>query len=309
MKNLCMLTLSLCVGLVGACAEDADLPDEAEATAEDGQALAATAFPQASAAPFRCQGDKIALRAINGKFVSALDDVLGGLVVDSAQPSDAETFTVYPLGQNQVALQANHGFFVASIGSSLFAVRRTIGPETTFTLVQNWKTGEWALQTVSGSFFTAERGGGSVLNASRSSIGEWQSFTVLCRTTSFTPSPGAGGVGTIGGVGGVGGVGSVGGVPGLGGAPGLGGVGPGVGPGQSGPQYPAQPGGVIPGQSGWSNSSQSGGAFPGQSGWSSPGQSGGAFPGQSGWSNPAQPGAAFPGQPSGSQGSGSNGWQ
>jgi hypothetical protein len=190
MKNLRTMALGLNIVFAGACA-DVEEPGDVVVD-ESTESLAQVAGPRASAAAFGCPGTRIALRASNGDFASAVVGGGSGMVANRKQASDWETFTVYDLGQNRVALQTNNGTFVVAVnggGGSLLANARAINEDAAFTVLRHWDGSAITLQTFDGYFVTAEYGGGSVMNAMRRAVGQWEAFTVVCRSIDLQPPP------------------------------------------------------------------------------------------------------------------------
>lgn len=176
---VCMLSV---VSLGGACAsqsEELDADSQAQAQWSTGSAAR-----KASAEPFGCKGDRIALETYNGR--NYLTAVVGGgfaMLANASSVGKNETFRAYDLGNDRVALQvANGSFVVAENGGGLLlnANARAINNNTTFRL--SWTAdGEWlTLRSAAGHYVTAEGGGGGVANAAWILRGANQGFKAIC---------------------------------------------------------------------------------------------------------------------------------
>lgn len=120
----------------------------------------------------------VSLRTANGRFVVAENGGGREMAANRTAAGPWETFTVVPLGGDQVALQASNGQYVVAEnggGGAVNANRNAIGSWETFTVVRLGGHGI-AFRTASGYYLCAEGGGGNALVANRRSVGGWETF-------------------------------------------------------------------------------------------------------------------------------------
>lgn len=120
---------------------------------------------------------RVALIAVNSKFVTAEEGGGGQLIANREDRGPWASFNIVYLGDNRVALRASNGQYVSATGPDglLLANRDCIGPTETFLMRrkdQHWIT----LEANNGKFVCAEGGGGSALIANRNVAAEWETF-------------------------------------------------------------------------------------------------------------------------------------
>ena len=164
--------------------------------------LVAAQIAELEIAPGIRDGDKVALRAINGKYVSAEEGAGRKLQATKATIGDEERFTVeildnledsYLGDRSRFALRANNGKFVCAEGGGgreLIANRDQIGPWETFVLKRLETVpspgvfgitdgGAIAIFENTGRLVCAEGGGGRELIANRWKVGPWETFVIV----------------------------------------------------------------------------------------------------------------------------------
>jgi len=119
----------------------------------------------------------IAIKTINGKYLSAKDG--GGDLVNATRDKigDWETFQIVDLGRGKFALKSYNGEYirVSKDGNSVYADSDEIGKRETFQLVV-LKNKKVALKTHDDKYICAEDGGGKEVVANRDKIGGWETF-------------------------------------------------------------------------------------------------------------------------------------
>ena len=119
----------------------------------------------------------IAIKTINGKYLSAKDG--GGALVNATRDKigDWETFQIVDLGRGKFALKSYNGEYirVSKDGNSVYADSDEIGKRETFQLVV-LKNKKVALKTHDDKYICAEDGGGKEVVANRDKIGGWETF-------------------------------------------------------------------------------------------------------------------------------------
>ncbi len=146
------------------------------APASRGNLLVPSVEPQSSQPMYT----RVALMAVNRKYVAAEGGGGRELVADRDARGPWESFYVVYLGSDRVALRASNGQYVSATGPNglLLANRDCIGPTETFLMVR-LSENRIALKARNGKFVCAEGGGGRELVANRYAIAEWEGFYML----------------------------------------------------------------------------------------------------------------------------------
>ncbi len=136
---------------------------------------------------------KIALQAVNGRYVCAENGGGQNLAVDRTAIGEWEVFTLMDLGNNKVALQTSGGYFLrAEDGggprANVLPDRQVIGRDEIYTLI-NLGNGNIALRGASGQFVSAANGGGGGLVATVTALGPWEKFLLIENAGAPTPTP------------------------------------------------------------------------------------------------------------------------
>jgi hypothetical protein len=145
-------------------------------------------------APFsdQCETRRVALKAANGRFVSA-DGGLGGiLVADRERIGDWERFDMLVFDGKKIVFKAWNGKFVApraGENNRLYASAAESDAGSTFTIVEE-KGKSASLRASNGLVVSADLGLKGVLVADRKGIGAWEKFEIFPLEEDSKPRPG-----------------------------------------------------------------------------------------------------------------------
>jgi hypothetical protein len=127
---------------------------------------------------------KVALRAHNGKYVSAMNGGGSILLANKDEIGEYEIFTLIPRGpeQGRGAIRTSGGYFLSATGgggSTLNANKAFIGStlEEIFEIIPLYPE-SIAIRTQNGHYLVAEEPS-NLLLANRLAIGDWERFTIV----------------------------------------------------------------------------------------------------------------------------------
>ncbi|MET0340136.1 MAG: hypothetical protein ABW252_04005 [Polyangiales bacterium] len=186
-----MLSGSILLG--AGCAEPSE--DAAQGEAPE---VAAQFFAKATAAPFGCEGTRVALQTRNGKnYLTAVAGGGFGVAANATKIDRFEKFKVYDMGFNRIALQAPNGRYVgwgagqqnrsqqqngqANVADFLLSANSFAADNSTVFRVSRPKDSEWLyVQTTDGRFISAANGGGGLVSVAWPFPGENQQLKAVC---------------------------------------------------------------------------------------------------------------------------------
>nr|WP_245250149.1 RICIN domain-containing protein [Methanolobus bombayensis] len=122
---------------------------------------------------------KVLLKAHKGQYL-AISSTDSGLVAGSTSATDAETFVIVYINNNEVALRSADGkyIYVSDAGEhELIAGSSDIGTNERFELL-DLENNQIALKANNGLYVSAKDGGGNILIANSEKKGDWESFTL-----------------------------------------------------------------------------------------------------------------------------------
>ncbi|MET0341883.1 MAG: hypothetical protein ABW252_12835 [Polyangiales bacterium] len=178
-----------------ACACAAEPSDDVSSDAPAAQLWGGELSGKETAAPFGCEGSRIALQTFNGR--NYLTAVVGGgfaMMANASRVGPAETFRVYDLGNDRVALRVSNGQYMVAAGGGgllLNANASRITADVAFELLNSSDGKRIRLRARNGQWVTAEGGGGNVANVGWPIAGDNQKFTAICVNGSSDSSSNA----------------------------------------------------------------------------------------------------------------------
>ena len=195
MLRILTVVLSGTILLGTGCANSSE-GDDQEAPPQD---VAAQRFREASAKPFGCDGERVALKTRNGKnYLTALAGGAFGVAASATAIDRNERFKVYDLGRGRVALQAPNGRYVgwgsnqprprdqngqpqAQAADFLLSANSFSIDQSTVLRVQRVKDSEWLyVRTYDGRYVSPFNGGGSLVSVALPIAGENQQLKAIC---------------------------------------------------------------------------------------------------------------------------------
>jgi hypothetical protein len=124
---------------------------------------------------------QIGIRAVNNRFVCAINGGDSYLESNRTWIRGWETFRLVQLGNDKVALQASNGKYISAEGGGgreLIANRPWIRGWETFKL-HKLRGNKFALQAYNGQYVCAENAGRGKLMANRNAIASWETFELI----------------------------------------------------------------------------------------------------------------------------------
>lgn len=184
-------------------------PSEGDDAQADAPEVAAQFFARATAAPFGCEGTRVALMTRNGKnYLSAIGGGGFGVAATATAIDRFEKFKVYDMGRNRVVLQARNGRYVgwganqqnggrgqqqqgqANVADFLLSANSTGADNSSVFRVSRQKDSDWLyVQTMDGRFISAANGGGGLVTVAWPFPGENQQLKAVCVDAPETATP------------------------------------------------------------------------------------------------------------------------
>lgn len=124
--------------------------------------------------------EKIAIKTINGKYLSAVNGGGSKLTATSDKIGEWETFQIIGLGKGFVALKSINGKYVNATqdGKDIYVNSDEINNREIFQLIK-LDNNKAAFKTYNKTYICAENGGGGKVVGDRYEIGAWESFELI----------------------------------------------------------------------------------------------------------------------------------
>jgi len=124
--------------------------------------------------------EKVAIKTINGKYLSADNGGGSRLTATSDKIGELETFQIIDLGKGYVAIKSNNGKYVSATkdGKDIYVDSEEINKREIFQFIK-LDNNKVAFKTYIKTYICAENGGGGKVVGDRDEIGVWETFELI----------------------------------------------------------------------------------------------------------------------------------